>query len=101
MGFRPNNAGPVVDREWRRLEHHQLVPRNFTPLTNFAIGEFQPIVAGIRRISPVGVQLATESAANNVACMCEADEAIVQFVKNYMSKLNTTMNKQLQDVAKG
>jgi len=101
MGFPANNAGVVVYKEWRRLVNDQLVARNFTPLANFAIGEFQQIVAGMRRLRPACNQLATESAANNVARMREADEAIVQLVKDSMSKLTTTMNKQLQVVAKG
>jgi len=79
----------------------QLVARNFTPLANFAIGEFQRIVAGMRRLRHVRDQLTRESAANNVALMQEADAAIVQLVKDCMSKLTTTMNKQLQVVAKG
>jgi len=33
--------------------------------------------------------------------MAEADEAIVQLVKDCMSKLTTSMNKELQVVAKG
>jgi len=103
MGFPANNTGAVVYKEWRRLVKDQLVARNFTPLANFAIGEFQQIVAGMRRLHPACHQLATGSAANNVARMGEADEAIVQLVKDCMSKLITTMNnlKQLLVVAKG
>jgi len=101
MGFPANNAGAVVYKEWGRLVKDQLVARNFTPLGNFAIGEFQQIVAVMRRLRPPCDQHARESAANNVARMREADVAIVQLVKDYMSKLTTTMNKQLQVVAKG
>jgi len=79
----------------------QLVAGNFTPLANFAIGEFQQIVAGMRSLRPACNQLATESAANKVARMREADEAIVQLLKDCMSKLTTTMNKQPQVEAKG
>jgi len=92
MGFPANNAGAVVYKKWRRLVKDQLVARNFTPLANFAIGELQQIVAGMRRLHPACDQLATESAANNVARMREADEAIVQLVKDCMSKLTATMN---------
>jgi len=101
MGFPANNAGAVMYKEWRRLVKDRLVARNFTPLANFAIGEFQQIVGGMRRLSPACDQLATKSAANNVARMREADEEIIQLVKDCMSKLTTTMNKQLQVVAKG
>jgi len=75
--------------------------RNLTPLANFAIGEFQQNVAVMRRSRPPCDQLATESAANKVAPMREADKAIVQLVKQCMSRFTTTMNKQHQDVAKG
>jgi len=101
MGFPANDAGAVVYKEWLRLVQDQLVARNFTPLANLAIGEFQQIVAGMRRLRPACDQLATDSAGNNVASMREADEAIVQLVKDCMSKWTTTMNKQLQVVAKG
>jgi len=101
MDFQANNAGPVVDREWRRLVKDQMVARNFTPLANFAIGELQQILRRMRRLRPACDQLATESAANNVARMWEASEAIVQLIKYCMSKLTTTRNKQLQVVAKG
>jgi len=101
MGFPANNASPVVYKEWRRLVKDQLVARNFKPFANFALRKFEQIVAGIWRLRPACDQLATESAANNVARMREADEAIVQLVKDCMSKLTTTMNKQLQVVAKG
>jgi len=40
MGFLANDAGAVVYKEWRRLVKDQWVARNFTPLTNFAIGKF-------------------------------------------------------------
>jgi len=101
MGSPASNAGAVVYKEWRRLVKDQLVARNFTPLANFAIGQFQQIVAGMRRLRPASDQLATESAANNVARMREADEAIVQLVKDCVSQLTTTTNEQLQVVAKG
>jgi len=101
MGFPANNAGAVVYKESRRLVKYQLVARNFMPLANFALQKFQQIVAGIRRLRPACDQPVTKSAANNVARMRAADEAIVQLVKDCMSKLTTTMNTQLQVVAKG
>jgi len=101
MGFPTNNAGTVVYKAWWRLVKDPQVARNFTPLANFAIGEFHHIVARMRRLRPACAQLARESAADNVARMLKADEAIVQVVKDCMSKLTSTMNKQLQVVAKG
>jgi len=54
----------------------------------------------MRRLPPECDQLARESALNNAARMWEANEAIVQLVKECISKMTTTMNKQLQVVAK-
>jgi len=79
----------------------QLVARNLTPLANFDIGEFLQIVAEIRRLHPGCDHLATESAANNMARMREAHQAIVQLVKECISQLTTTRNKQPHVVAKG
>jgi len=59
------------------------------------------MVAGMRSLRPGCDHLATDSAANNVARMWEADEAIMQLVKDCMSRLTTTIHKQLQAVAKG
>jgi len=73
MGFPTNNSGAVVYDQWRRRVKDQMGARNFTPLANFAIREFQQILAGMRRLCPAGDQLATESAANNMARMLEAD----------------------------
>jgi len=101
MGSPANNGDAVVYKECWRLVKDQLVARNVRPLANFAIGEFQHIVAGMRRLGPACDQLVTESAANNVARMWQADEAFVQLVKGCRSKLTTTMKKQLQVVAKG
>jgi len=101
MGFPANNAGTVVYIEWWQLVKDQLVATNFTPRGNFAIAELKQIVAGMRSLRPACDQLVTESAANDVARMWEANEAIVQLVKDCMSKWTTTMNKQLLVVAKG
>ena len=100
MSLSANNAGAGVYKKWRRVVKDQLVARNFGPLTNFVIGEFQHIVTEMRRLRLGCDQLATESATNNVSPRQEADEVIVQLVKACLSHLTTTMNKQLQVVAK-
>ena len=52
---------------------------------------FQPIVAGVRRLRPAWNELATASAAGNVARMQDIDEAVVHLVKESVVKLyNTT-----------
>jgi len=55
----------------------------------------------MRRSRHVCDPRARESAANNVARMWEADEVNVPLVKNWMSMLTTTINMQLEVVAKG
>ena len=90
-----------MSKKWCQLVKGQLVERNFRPHTNFALGKFLKIVCGMRRLHPACDQLATKSGANNVARMREADEANVQLVKDSISKLTTTMKKELQVVAKG
>jgi len=101
MSFPANNPGAGVYKQWRRPAKDQLVARNLTPLANFAIGEFEQIVPGMGRLRPACDQLAIELATKRVALMREADEAIIQLVEHCMSKLTTTMNKQVQIVAKG
>ena len=101
IGLPANNAGVVVYKEWGGLVKDQLVARIFTLLADLAIGEFQQILAGMRRLRPVCDQLATESAANNVPRVLEADEGTVPLFKDSMSKLTTTMNKQLKVVPRG
>ena len=94
------NAAPQYTA-WRNLVKDQLLARNFTPLANFPIADFQEIVAGMRRLLPACDRLATASAANNVHNMQQADEGIVQLVKDCIDKLITTMNRRAQKVANG
>jgi len=58
------------------------------------------MVAGMSRLHPVCDRLTPETGANNVARMRKDNDAIVQLVKDSMSKLTTSMNKQLQVLAK-
>ena len=79
----------------------QLLARNFTPLANFPIADFEEIVAGMSRLLPVCDQLTTASATNKVPNMHQADEGIVQLVKDCIDKLMTTMNRRAQKKANG
>ena len=92
------NAAPQYT-PWQNLVKDQLLARNFTPLANFPIADFQEIVAGMRRLLLACDRLATASAANNILNMNQADEGIVQLVKNCIDKLITTMNRHAQKVA--
>jgi len=49
---------------------------------HFPDAEFQQIVEGMRRLKPACDELATASAANNIASMQEIDEAVLQLVKD-------------------
>jgi len=79
----------------------QLVARDFTPLANFAMGEFQQIIPGMSRLRPARHLVTRSSGANNVARISGANEAIIQLVKGSMSRLATTMKEHLDFVAKG
>jgi len=58
---------------------------------HFPDAEFQQIVAGMRRLKPACDELATASAANNIASMQEIDEAVLQLVKDCEKKLTKTI----------
>ena len=79
----------------------QLLARNFTRPANCPIADFQQIVTGMRRLLPACDQLATTSAANNVINMPQADEGVVQLVKDCIDKLTPTLNRSAQKAANG
>ena len=58
---------------------------------HFPDAEFQQIVAGMRRLKPACYELATASAANNMASMQGIDEAVLQLVKDCGKKLTKTI----------
>jgi len=58
---------------------------------HFPDAEFQQIVGGMRRLKPASDELATASAANNIASMQEIDEAVLQWVKDCGKKLANTI----------
>ena len=58
---------------------------------HFPDAEFQQIVEGMRRLKPACDELATASAANNMASMQEIDEAVLQLVKDCGKKLANTI----------
>ena len=53
--------------------------------------EFQQIVAGMRRLKPACDEVATASAANNMASIQAIDEAVLQLVKDCGKKLTRTI----------
>ena len=58
---------------------------------HFPDAEFQQIIEGMRRLKPARDELATASAANNIASMQEIDEAVLQLVKDCGKQLANTI----------
>ena len=58
---------------------------------HFPDAEFQQIVAGMRRLKPACDELATASAAKNIASMQEIDETVLQLVKDGGKNLTKTI----------
>jgi len=76
---------------WRDAVKDQMLARGyFSDNWHFPDAEFQQIVEGMRRLKPACDELATASAANNMASMQEIDEAVLQLVKDCGKKLENT-----------
>ena len=79
---------------WRDLAKDLMIARNYVPGGRAAVypdADFQPIVAGMRRLRPACDELATASAAGDVARMQDIDEAVVHLVKDCVVKLFNTI----------
>ena len=79
---------------WRDLAKDLMIARNYVPGGRAAVypdADFQPIVAGMRRLRPACDELATASAAGDVARMRDIDEAVVHLVKDCVVKLFNTI----------
>jgi len=88
----PKNKPPPVYVCWRDAVKDQMLARGYiSDNWHFPDAEFQQIVAGSRRLKPACDELATASAANNMASMQEIDEAVLQLVKNCGKKLTKTI----------
>ena len=103
MGFRLSIKNPV-NKAWRDLAKDLMIERNYVPGARAGIypdADFQAIVAGMRRLSPACNELATASAANNLARIEDIDEAVVHLVKDCVTKLFNTINTQGPTTAQG
>ena len=79
---------------WRDCAKDLMLARNYVPgprAMTYPDADFQPIVAGMRRLRPACDQLATASAANNLARIQDIDEAVVHLVKDCVRKLFNTV----------
>ena len=82
---------------WRDLAKDLMIARNYVAGARAAVypdADFQPIVAGMRRLRPACDKLATASAAGDVARMRDIDEAVVHLVKDCVVKLFNTIKTQ-------
>jgi len=83
---------PPVYVCWRDAVKDQMLARGYiSDNWHFPDAEFQQIVAAMRILKPACDELATASAANNMASMQEIDEAVLQLVMNCGKKLTKTI----------
>jgi len=88
----PINKPPPDYLCWRDAVKDQMLARGYiSDNWHFPDAEFQQIVEGMRRLKPACDELATASAANNMASMQEIDEAVLQLVKDCGKKLANTI----------
>ena len=87
------NANKGMYSAWRDLAPDLMIARNYVPGGRAAVypdADFQPIIAGMRRLRPACDQFATASAAGDVARMQDIDEPVVHLVKDCVVKLFNT-----------
>jgi len=77
---------------WRDAVKDQMLASGYiSDNWHFPDAKFQQIVEGMRRLKPACDELATASAANNMASMQEIDEAVLQLVKDSGKKPANTI----------
>src|SRR5205807_2853461 len=91
MYFTLTIQGKDLYRQWRKAVKDQLLARNLTTLGTLPDHDFQQIVEGMRRLHPVFDSLVNASAANDVLCMQEIHEAVIQIVKDCGRKLRDSL----------
>jgi len=88
----PKNKPPPKYVCWRDAGKDQMLARGYiSDNAHFPDAEFQQIVAGMRRLKPACDELATASAANNMASMQAMDKAVLHLVKDCGKKLTKTI----------
>jgi len=93
----PINTPPPQYLCWRdAVKNHRLARGYISENWHFPDAEFPQIVEGMRRLNPACDELATASAANNIASMQEIDEAVLQLVKDCGKKLANTIRTNIQ-----
>jgi len=88
----PKNKPPPEYICWRDAVKDLMSARGYiSDNAHFPDAEFYQIVTGMRRLKPACDELATASAANNMASMLAIDEAVLQLVKDCGKKLTKTI----------
>jgi len=83
ISYYPKNKPHPIYVCWRDAVKDQMLSRGYiSDNWHFPDAEFQQIVADMRRLKPACDELATASAANNMASMQEIDEAVLQLFKD-------------------
>jgi len=86
------NKPPPEYRCWGDAVKDQMLARGYISESwHFPDAEFHEIVEGMRRLKPACDELATASAANNMASMQEIDKTVLQLVKDCGKKLANTI----------
>jgi len=92
VSYHPMNKPPPEYLCWRDAVKDQMLARGYiSDNWQFPDAEFQQIVEGLWRLKPACDELATASAANNMASVQEIDEAVLQLVKDCGKKLANTI----------
>jgi len=97
LGVQPGGDGAVLYKTWRICAKDLMIARGYTRDTDpstYPNADFQPIVAGMRRLRPACDELAAASAANNLQRIRDIDEAVVHLVKDCTKKLTNTLRSQ-------
>jgi len=97
MGFTQVQAQKKMYTEWRNCAKDQMTARGFAPAGRKAKGfpdaEFLPICTGMRTLRPACDLIGSTVAANDMHCLEDIEEAVVELVKDSCRKLNDTNNK--------
>jgi len=102
VAHHPKNKPPPEYVCWQDTLNDQMLARGYlSDNVHFPDAEFQRIVAGMRRLKPACDELATASAANNMASMQAIDEAVLQLVTDCGKKLTKTIRTNIDVPSSG
>ena len=95
MGF--TQAQMKIYTEWRNCAKDHIIARGFAPAgrtaKSFPDADFLPICTDMRTLRPACDRIVSAVAANDMHCLEDIEEAVVELVKDICRKLNDTNNK--------